>query len=41
VDTYDLPYTRDEIAELGPFDYGELPAPPPGVRMQQQGEAQG
>lgn len=43
VETYDLPYTRSEIEELGPFDYSELPAPPPrpaGARMQQEGQPQ-
>lgn len=28
--SYDLPYTRDEIAELGPFDYDRLRLPRPG-----------
>jgi len=28
-DTYRLPHTRDEIAKLGPFDYGKLEVPPP------------
>lgn len=27
VDTYQLPYTRDDIAELGPFDYSVLEVP--------------
>jgi sporulation protein YlmC with PRC-barrel domain len=31
-EAYDLPYTRDEIAELGPFDYDRLRAPWPGAR---------
>ena len=31
-EVYDLPYMRDEIAELGPFDYDRLMAPRPGER---------
>jgi len=26
---FGLPHTRDEIAKLGPFDYGKLEVPPP------------
>lgn len=45
---YQLPYTRDEIAELGPFDYERLMAPWPPARgaeaemsMEQETEEQG
>lgn len=47
-DYYRLPYTRDEIAELGPFDYDRLMAPWPRARageaemgMEEQTEDQG
>lgn len=35
--TYDLPYTRDEIAELGPFDYEAMGAPAPGAAERGEG----
>ena len=40
-DRYQMPYAESEIAELGPFDYSELPAPMPGGMgpMQQNSEA--
>jgi sporulation protein YlmC with PRC-barrel domain len=36
-DYYRLPYTRDEIAELGPFDYERLMAPWPPARRGEAG----
>jgi hypothetical protein len=38
-EAYDLPYKRDEIAELGPFDYDRLRAPWPGAREEMGEEA--
>lgn len=35
-DYYELPYTRDEIAELGPFDYSTFRATPRAGQDQQQ-----
>lgn len=38
-ETYELPYMRDEIAELGPFDYDRLRAPWPGAGEDMAGDA--